>query len=631
MKRVLTIIILLVCTLMTRAQNISVSSFRLLENDLDANTAGTMEKDQNGEVAALIKVVTTQTGFTFDGGALGIVKTVQKPGEIWVYVPRGLKKITISHSQLGVLRDYYLPMAVASARTYEMVLVTGTVETTIRQARTSQYVVFQLTPPNAFVELDGEVLQTDGGIATKMMKFGTYNYRVQAPNYLPEAGNVTVNDPKNKHVVTVALKPNFSTVTLKVDGDAEIWVNGERKGTGSWTGNLGAGTYEFETRKPNHRSFFTTRDIIVSSEPQVITLQAPTPILAEADINSSPAMADIYIDGKKVGQTPQLVPDLLVGQHQLRISKQGFKDYSVNLMVREGETSMISAKLEKDVSEYANVSSGVSTSIGDRQTTSGRAKSLMVEDGEVLSLANQQYQEFMKTARLSTSAANTAMVKRVGQNLANAVTNYMTANGLASEIANFNWTFNLVQGNQVNAWCMPGGLIVVYEGLLPVTQDEVSLAIVLGHEIAHAVARHSAEQLSTQMKKLGKIGKGTTTTSLIGTVVANGFNFKNLSYSRSHESEADHMGMIFAAMAGYDPQSAITFWQRMATNSTNMQSELMNSHPFDETRLSHIQGWMPEALQYYKKGGTTQTTATKATTDKPAKAMKTIHISSKKK
>lgn len=127
---------MLVCTLMIGAQSISVSSFRLLENDLDANTAGTMERDQNGEVAALIKVVTTQTGFTFDGGALGIVKTIQKPGEIWVYVPRGLKKITISHPQLGVLRDHYLPMAVASARTYEMILVTGTVETTIRQPPT---------------------------------------------------------------------------------------------------------------------------------------------------------------------------------------------------------------------------------------------------------------------------------------------------------------------------------------------------------------------------------------------------------------------------------------------------------------------------------------------------------------
>ena len=270
----------------------------------------------------------------------------------------------------------------------------------------------------------------------------------------------------------------------------------------------------------------------------------------------------------------------------------------------------------------------------------GRTQSLIVEDGQVLSLATQQYQEFMKTAKLSTDAAKTAMVKRVGQNLANAVTNYMTANGLASEIANFNWTFNLVQDKQVNAWCMPGGLIVVYEGILPVTQDEASLAIVLGHEIAHAVARHSAEQMSTQMKQqqglqvgaavAGMLGMGTNTTSLIGAVVANGFNFKNLSYSRSHESEADHMGLIFAALAGYDPQTAITFWQRMASQSSNKTSEFLSDHPSDETRIRQIQGWMPEALQYYKKGGATKT-ASASSAATPAKATKTFHISTKKK
>jgi predicted Zn-dependent protease len=274
----------------------------------------------------------------------------------------------------------------------------------------------------------------------------------------------------------------------------------------------------------------------------------------------------------------------------------------------------------------------------------------MVEDGQVLSLATQQYQEFMKTAKLSTNAANTAMVKRVGQNLANAVTNYMNAAGLASELANFNWQFNLVQDNQVNAWCMPGGLIVVYEGILPVTQDESSLAIVLGHEIAHAVARHSAEQMSTQMKQqqglqigaalAGMLGVGTNTTSLISAVVANGFNFKNLSYSRNHESEADHMGLIFAAMAGYDPQTAVTFWQRMAASSTNKTSEFLSDHPSDETRIRQIQGWLPEAQQYYKKPAATSTktttkaaTTSKTTTKKTTNSgqVKTLRVTSNKK
>ena len=240
----------------------------------------------------------------------------------------------------------------------------------------------------------------------------------------------------------------------------------------------------------------------------------------------------------------------------------------------------------------------------------GRQQTLLVSDGEVLGLASQQYQEFMKSAKKSTNAANTALVKRVGQNLANAVTNYLNANGLSAEVKNFAWEFNLVQDKQVNAWCMPGGKIVVYEGILPVTQDEASLAIVLGHEIAHAVAKHSAEQLSTQMKQqyglqigsvvAGALGMGQNTQSIIQAIAAQGFNFKNLSYSRSHESEADHMGLIFAAMAGYNPQAAVTFWQRMASASTNQTAEFLSDHPSDATRIKQIQGWLPEAMKYYK-------------------------------
>ena len=271
----------------------------------------------------------------------------------------------------------------------------------------------------------------------------------------------------------------------------------------------------------------------------------------------------------------------------------------------------------------------------------GRQQSLMVSDGDVLSLSNQQYQEFMKTAKLSTNAENTAMVKRVGQNLATAVTNYMNANGMGADLQNFNWTFNLVENKEANAWCMPGGLICVYEGILPLTKDEPSLAIVLGHEIAHAVARHSAEQMSTQIKQqygmqigaavLGGMGVGSNTSSIIQAIAAQGFNFKNLSYSRSHESEADHMGLIFAAMAGYDPQVAVAFWQRMAAASNNQRSEFFSDHPSDATRIKQIQGWMPEALKYYKGNSASATTKSASTKTTSSKTTKTLHISTKKK
>ena len=253
----------------------------------------------------------------------------------------------------------------------------------------------------------------------------------------------------------------------------------------------------------------------------------------------------------------------------------------------------------------------------------GRQQTLMVSDGEVLSLANQQYQDFMKTAKKSTNAQKTAMVQRVGQKLATAVTNYLKSNGMAAEVKNFSWEFNLVQDKSVNAWCMPGGKIVVYEGLLPVTQNEASLAIVLGHEIAHAVAKHSAEQLSTQMRQqyglqvgsaiAGALGMGQNTQNIVQMVAALNFNFGNLKYSRDHESEADHMGLIFAAMAGYDPQVAVSFWQRMAASSTNQTAEFMSDHPSDATRIKQIQGWMPEALKYYKPATTTTTTTKKNT------------------
>ena len=282
------------------------------------------------------------------------------------------------------------------------------------------------------------------------------------------------------------------------------------------------------------------------------------------------------------------------------------------------------------------VISAVLVSCGTTNTVpiTGRQQTLMVSDGDILSLSTQQYQEFMKTAKLSTNATNTAMVKRVGQNLANAVTTYLKAAGLQNDLQYYNWQFNLVQDQQVNAWCMPGGLICVYEGILPVTQDEASLAIVLGHEIAHAVARHSAEQMSTQMKQqygvqtLGALasvlGVGANTVAIGQAVAAQGLNFANLKYSRNHESEADHIGLIFAAMAGYNPQAALTFWQRMASLNQNQNtSEFLSDHPSDATRIQQIQGWMPEALKYYKP----KTTTTKATT----KTAKTTKKTTKKK
>ena len=241
----------------------------------------------------------------------------------------------------------------------------------------------------------------------------------------------------------------------------------------------------------------------------------------------------------------------------------------------------------------------------------GRKHRLSVSDEYVLSLSSQQYNQYLQQAKRSTNAQNTALVKRVGQKLATAVETYLKGNGFANEVKNFAWEFNLVADQQVNAFCMPGGKIIVYEGLLPVTRDEASLAIVLGHEIAHAVAKHSAEQMtksqnSSTLVQLGggvlsALGVGETATSIATSAATQGLSLLNLKYSRDNESEADYMGLIFAAMAGYDPNVALSFWQRMAAQSQGSQPAWLSSHPTDTKRISDIQKHLPEALLYYQK------------------------------
>ena len=265
----------------------------------------------------------------------------------------------------------------------------------------------------------------------------------------------------------------------------------------------------------------------------------------------------------------------------------------------------------------------------------GRKQNLLVSDEKVLSLSNQQYSEYMKTAKPSTNAANTAMVKRVGQRLATAVETYLRQNGMGNEVKNYSWEFNLVQDSQVNAFCMPGGKIVVYEGLLPVTQDETSLAIVLGHEVAHAVAKHSAEQMSTAIRQqygaqaLGVLMAGAGASDGLQTVAATAFGLgakgASAKYSRNHESEADHLGIIFAAMAGYNPQAAVSFWQRMSKATGGGSTSWLSTHPSDATRIQQIQQWMPEAMRYYQ-GATGSVSSGKMSGKTSRKALREIHI-----
>lgn len=240
----------------------------------------------------------------------------------------------------------------------------------------------------------------------------------------------------------------------------------------------------------------------------------------------------------------------------------------------------------------------------------GRRQLNFIPQSQMLSMSFGQYSDFLKQNTLSSDAEETAMVKRAGGRIQKAVEQFAAMKGFSDRIAKYQWEFNLVESKDVNAWCMPGGKVVVYSGILPVTQDETGLAVVMGHEIAHAVAEHGGERMSqgllTQMGgvalSVALQNKPQQTQQLWMTAFGVGAQFGAiLPFSRRHESEADHMGLIFMALAGYDPNEAVTFWRRMAAGGGQKPPEFMSTHPSDATRIADIQKELPEALSYYRK------------------------------
>jgi predicted Zn-dependent protease len=233
----------------------------------------------------------------------------------------------------------------------------------------------------------------------------------------------------------------------------------------------------------------------------------------------------------------------------------------------------------------------------------------LLPESEMLSMSLSEYNDFLKQNPPVTGTPEASMVKSVGARIQAAVSTYMNQNKMGDRISDYKWEFNLVKSNEVNAWCMPGGKVVVYSGLLPVTQDETSLAVVMGHEIAHAVARHGNERMSQGLlAQLGGVAldaalsqKSEETRSIFLTSYGVGSQLGILAYSRTQESEADKLGLIFAAMAGYDPQKAIPFWQRMAAKSGGSAAPVfLQTHPSDQQRIKDLQAFMPTAMKYYK-------------------------------
>jgi predicted Zn-dependent protease len=240
----------------------------------------------------------------------------------------------------------------------------------------------------------------------------------------------------------------------------------------------------------------------------------------------------------------------------------------------------------------------------------GRKQLHLIPDSEMLSMSYQQYGQFLQENKLSTDAQATAMVVRVGKQIQAAVEQYMRDTNNTEQIDGYAWEFHLVESDDVNAWCMPGGKVVFYTGILPVCQDESGIAVVMGHEVAHAVAKHGSERMSQGLMaqfggealSVALKNQPVQTQQLAMTAFGVGAQYGALlPFSRQQESEADHLGIIFMAMAGYDPNVAVPFWQRMSEGGGAKPPEFMSTHPSDATRVANLRSLMPEAMTYYKK------------------------------
>ncbi|NVK05323.1 MAG: M48 family metallopeptidase [Flavobacteriia bacterium] len=239
----------------------------------------------------------------------------------------------------------------------------------------------------------------------------------------------------------------------------------------------------------------------------------------------------------------------------------------------------------------------------------GRNQFNLLSNSEMLTMSFSQYNQVISESQLSNDRAKVNMVKNCGTRISQAVEQYLSDEGLSDAVEGFEWEFNLIQSEQLNAWCMPGGKVAFYTGILDVCQDEAGVAVVMGHEVAHAIARHGNERMSqslaaqmgglalsaalqtepeqTQQLALAAYGVG----SQVGAL---------LPFSRLHESEADEMGLYFMAMAGYNPEEAPEFWQRMSAMSGGAQPpEFLSTHPSHDTRVDNLNEWMPKAKTYY--------------------------------
>ena len=410
-----------------KAQDYKVLSMESLPLDMTAREHN--KQDERGRQCAVFRIATQnitpeqRMGFHFecDLASFAVERQIVD-GEIWVWVSPGMKTLKIRHATLGRwdLHTASYGITVEALHTYKIVLQ-GTSTASNTNAITKQFLVFDITPKDAMLTVNGTPWPVIDGIAQKMVDFGTYEYRIEVKDYHAVTGKVDVYDPDNKVTVKKSLAPafgylkiegdrdilskasvyidnangsdalqlpqrlgsgqhevrvlhpmyqayqqtvtikdnetytlkvnlnaNFANVTLKVDADAEIWVNGEKKGIRSWTGNLEAGSYIVECRMKDCKPTRVEKDITADMNGQTLTLQVPQPLTGMLVLNSTPAMAEIYIDGERKGETPMRINKLNVGKHSLRLVKEGYKPLNKSFNIEDGKTLELEEKMEAD-------------------------------------------------------------------------------------------------------------------------------------------------------------------------------------------------------------------------------------------------------------------------------------------
>ena len=363
-------------------QQFRVESFGLDQFDMTARNESFKEVDGNGSLYAIIKVTSSTpnddlSAYNFNFGNMNS-KVKMKDGELWVYVQRNAKMVTISRNGYETINKYDLQTTIEEGRTYTMRLSTQVKKMQL------QMVLFKVSPANCNAvimvkaETGNQQKQTLGmvdasGQKARNLEYGCYTYEVFAENYYSSEGQFTLSDQSKTHIETVELRPQFSEITLTVDSDADIYVNNELKGQRTWKGPLNAGTYQVECRQQNHKPTLQTI-VVEENKPQTITLQAPTPITGILSVISEPLGATITIDGKNYGQTPRNISDLLIGRHQVKLSMTGYEDLTQTVEIQENNLTETSLVMNQQPETPSNPDEQTFTVTGNGKTITFKMK-----------------------------------------------------------------------------------------------------------------------------------------------------------------------------------------------------------------------------------------------------------------